>query len=86
MTQKAKTSKEIREEYNNVCFLIGLEARNSKRALEAISRLEKQQKELEESFNSTLSKENEFAKLQAEADAKTKAFEAKAAEASQQTA
>lgn len=73
-----KSSTDLRNEYNDVSFKLGLEIANERRAVENQETLKDRQSVLEEAFNDAMAREQEFARKQAEADAKTKAAEEKA--------
>ena len=76
--KKAKTSGQIRNEFDDVSHKIGIETGNARRAKSNLALLEKRQAELEAEFSSAIQREQEFEKQNKDAAAKTEAFEAKA--------
>ncbi len=73
-----KTSAKIQEEFNNVCFQLGLEISKERNAVNAQEALKDRQHELEKAFASAVTKEQEAAASKKRGEDQKVAFEAKA--------
>lgn len=83
--KKAKTSTQIRNEFDDVSHKIGIETGNARRAKSNLALLEKRQAELETEFSSAIQREQEFEKQVKQADANTEAFKSKGQEVTPST-
>lgn len=73
-----KTSAQLQQEFNDVCFKLGQEIGNERRALTNQDVLKERQEELEKAFYAAVVREQEAAAATKRAEDNTKAFEAKA--------
>lgn len=75
---QGKTSQQIQSEFNDVCFKLGQEIGNERRAIQNQDTLKELQEELEKAFYAAVTREQEAAAAKKRADDNTKAFEEKA--------
>ena len=74
---KTKSSTELRNEFNNKCFQLGLEIHKEYQAQEAQAKLKDEQIEIEEAYVAAMEREAAIAESNKRAEDNTKAFEAK---------
>jgi hypothetical protein len=75
---KSRTSTELKNEFNNVCFQLGLAICKERQAAEEQEKLKDQQVELEEAYQAAMERELAQKEANEKAAAATKAFEDKA--------
>ena len=74
---KTKSSTELSNQFNNICFQLGLEIRKEYQALDDQAKLKNEQIEIEEAYTAAMEREAAIAASNKRAEDNTKAFEAK---------
>jgi len=74
---EGRSSQQIQQEFNEVCFRLGQEIGNERRARDNQALLQDRQEALEKAFSAAVQREQEVEKQKAKAQADTKLFEEK---------